>query len=505
MENLMLAATFEEDYLCRTYSKVTSSPDIALTELIANSWDSGSLTVKITMPTEDGEYITIEDDGTGMTYQQFLKRWMKLAYNRLKHQGVEVEFPKDVKVTKRRAYGRNGIGRHGLLCFNNTYVVETWRDGTCNKFSISVAANEQPFIILKHESFEKDGHGTKLSVRANKNLPKAEDMLDILSARFLYDPQFNVYINEKKLDLSEYKNTTKEIININNKIELKITVVESIKTARNTMQHGVAFWVGGRLVGEPSWAYGKFVFADGRRKIAKKYTLIVESDDLFDEILPDWTGFKNSYLMDEVYEHLNTYIKHLFHRVYSEEIEEVQMAVLKDNLEDLELISTSPIAQHEVSNFVKEITKRKPDIAQEVLNVAVSAMLNIEKSRSGVALLRKLSTMSIEEISALNTMLDEWSVSDILAVLSEIDTRITTIEAISRLCGDKSVDELKTLHPIILQSRWLFGVEFDSINFVSNTSLKKAVEELFGEKVVKNEFINARKRPDIIVLPQSTM
>ncbi|QGG46327.1 ATP-binding protein [Heliorestis convoluta] len=505
MDSLLVKTTFEEDYLYRTYSKVTSSPDIAFTELIANSWDSGALTVKIIIPAEAGDLITIEDNGNGMTYQQFLNRWMKLAYNRLKHQGADVEFPIDVQATKRRAYGRNGIGRHGLLCFNNMYDIETWRDGSGNKFTVSTASNEQPIKIIKHEQFERKGHGTKLSVLASRNLPNSDEMLEILSARFLYDPQFVVYINEQKLDLSENKSATNEIIQINDEIELKVTIVDSSKSARNTMQHGVAFWAGGRLIGEPSWSYGKFVFADGRRKIAKRFTFIVESDELFDEILPDWTGFRNSYLMNEVYRKLNIYVSNIFQKAFSEDIEEVQMAALKENIEDLEAISNSPIAKYEVSKFINDVTNKKPDIPQDALNVAVAAMLNIEKSRSGVALLSKLSKMSTEEITALNSLLEEWTVSDVLSVISEIDARITTIEAITRLSGDKTVDELNTLHPIVLQSRWLFGPEYDSINFVSNVSLKKAIEQLFGQKVIKDEFVNERKRPDIIVLSNSTV
>jgi hypothetical protein len=501
----MAVATFEDDYLFRTHTKVTTSPDIALTELIANSWDSGAMNVKINIPNEYGELLSIEDDGSGMTYQQFIDRWMKLAYNRLKHQGIDVEFPDGVKATKRRAYGRNGIGRHGLWCFSHLYEVETWRDGIGNKFNISISSNEQPFIILDNGTFKRDGHGTRLSVLVNRNLPKVDDMLEILSARFLYDPQFVVSINDQKLDLSDYKNTTKDIIKVNDKIELLVTVVDSSKAARNTMQHGIAFWAGGRLVGEPSWSYGKYVFADGRRKIAKRYTIVIETNNLFDEILPDWTGFRNSSVMNEVYTNISKYISDLFQGVYAEEIEERQMTALIRNIEDLEILSSSPIAQQEVSNFILEITQNKPDISQEVLNIAVSAMLNVEKSRSGIALLSKLSKMSSEEIFTLNAMLDEWSINDMLAVISEIDNRITTIEAITRLCGDKNVDELKTLHPIILQSRWLFGPEFESLNFVSNTSLKRAVEELFGKKIVKGEFINERKRPDIIVLPQSTI
>ena len=43
---------FEEDYLIRTLGSLVSSPEIALTELVANAWDAGSTEVKIYIPEE---------------------------------------------------------------------------------------------------------------------------------------------------------------------------------------------------------------------------------------------------------------------------------------------------------------------------------------------------------------------------------------------------------------------------------------------------------------------
>lgn len=41
----------------------------------------------------------------------------------------DVEFPSGHTARQRKAYGRNGVGHHGLLCFGDEYRVETWR--TC--------------------------------------------------------------------------------------------------------------------------------------------------------------------------------------------------------------------------------------------------------------------------------------------------------------------------------------------------------------------------------------
>jgi hypothetical protein len=96
----------------RTLGALAHDPDIALTELVANAWDAGATEVKIFIPEDYDQKLITEDNGTGLTKDEFHYSWMRLGYNRLKHQGKQVVFPRGVQ-GKRFAYGRNG--RHILL------------------------------------------------------------------------------------------------------------------------------------------------------------------------------------------------------------------------------------------------------------------------------------------------------------------------------------------------------------------------------------------------------
>ena len=100
--------------------------------------------------------------------------------------------------------------------------------------------------------------------------------------------------------------------------------------------------------------------------------------------------------------------------------------------------------------------------------------------------------------------MENWSVKDALTVLDEIDKRISVIEAIRKLSSDKTADELHVLHPLIASARWIFGPEFDSPEYSYNNQLQTTVEKVFGKKVNKDLFINSRKRPDIVVIGEST-
>lgn len=496
---------FEENYIFRNNRTITSNNDIALTEFVANAWDAGAHNVRITIPCEEHEKIIVEDDGIGMTDDEFNSRWMTLNYDRQKRQGKEVVFPPDVDATKRIAYGRNGVGRHGMLCFADNYTVETWRSGICNIYDIAVCHGDAPFKILRHEVEERTGHGTKIYTLVQRHLPDANAMTDILSARFLYDPKFVVKINDRKIDLSEHRGVIfqKDFIT-EAKAKLSMVVIDSEKTAAKSQQHGIAFWVSGRLVGQPSWSYGKTTFLDGRSRAAKRYTIIIKTDDLIDDVLPDWSGFIDSDNMACHYQCIKREVDTFIKSVMKEHIGEVQLDIIRDVRDDLETLNIN--GKRRVSAFIERITEDNPVLTPDYIKSAVNVIISIEKAKKGELLLSQLAQMSSEQIDKLADILETWDVDDIATVIGEIDKRIVVVEAIQRIYDDKNTEELHTLHPLILNSRWLFGAQFDSPMFVSNSALTTVVKSLFKDEDYDLDAIeNPRRRPDIICLKQYSL
>lgn len=493
---------FEEDYLIRTLGVLVHSPEIALTELVANAWDAGATSVDITIPEDYNQKLIVEDNGTGLTKEQFEQRWMKLGYNRIKHQGKNVIFPANVQ-GKRLAYGRNGVGRHGLLCFNNEYTVITNSGAKKSTFVISTKSENQPFVI-KEASFDKSNKfGTRLEVIVIKNLPKPEKILEIISARFLHDPNFLVSINKQTVPLEQHSGLIDSTELKVDGISMTVHFIDSQKSARSTLYQGIAFWQSNRLVGEPSWILGNEVVIDGRTKFAKRYTVVVKTDGLAEFIYEDWTGFKKVETMDRVYTEVISHINKMFSEIAKDTIEETKQQIKGDF--SVELSSLPPLAKYEVNEAIEAITIAHPMAKPESISIAIEAIINLEKSRTGKELLAKLAKLSEDDISGLNSLLEKWSVRDALSVLDEIDNRISVIEAIRKLSGDENVDELHVLHPLVTGARWLFGPEYESAEYASNRQLQNAVEIVFKTEINKNVFNNHRKRPDIVVLSNSTL
>lgn len=500
------SVTYEEGFLIKEIGSIGSKADVAITELIANAHDAGATLVNITIPNEVDQYIVVEDNGIGLTNHQFENRWLKLRYDRRIHQGLFVENPDDVDFIKKRiAFGRNGVGRHAGLCFNDNYIVETWRDGQLNIYELALSSGSQPIKVSNHSQGKRSSHGTKIKILVKKNLISQEDLTDIISVRFLFDPEFKVKINGKEITLLEHPGIIRAIeINPVGNIKLKLTLVDSTSASRTTGQHGVSFWLGGRLLGKPSWSINGKQIIDGRKSFAKRYTLIAESDSLFDHIEADWSSFKSDFSsIDLISDEISQFVKTCYLEMSKSELDASKRELI--NIHKKDISELPQLARKELYDFIDQILLENPDIKPEFLELAFRAAINLEKSRSGILLLQKLSSLPKGDVDSLNSFLDEWCASDAMMILSEIDSRIKVIEAIQRLSSDHSVDELHTLHPLIEKARWVFGPEFDTPEYASNRGLRKTMEIIFKSKYKKEHFINSAKRPDIVVGENSSL
>lgn len=503
-DNVLFPSLYEDDYIIRSLGTIVSQPDIALTELVANAWDAGATNVYISIPENNNQILYVEDDGVGMSEEEFKQHWMKLRYNRLKNQGRDVIFPDGVN-NKRIAFGRNGVGRHGLFCFGNEYVVITQKEGKKLTFKIKPNVQNEPFAVIERKEEISDGHGTRLEVVVTKNLPKSNKMIEILSARFLHDPQFRITVNHTTLDISDLTGGQEpiELRVEGTDIELTAYFIDTTKAGRKSIFQGIAFWQSGRLVGEPSWVLGKTMILDGRTTLAKRYTFIFKSEDLSDYIKEDWSGFKDCDETEMMFNKVESFVNQCFDDTASTSAE-----IVTENLDSsikASLKTLNPLVREEVKDVITGIVKNNPKVKQDSVDLVVQTVINLEKSKNGHDLLEKLSHLSADDINGLNELLSKWTVGDALVVLNEIDRRLSIITAIRKLSSEKTTDELHVLHPMIAESRWLFGPEYESSEYIFNRQMRTAVSKIFGEDKLHTVDINYKKRPDLICLPSSTI
>lgn len=488
---------FIEDHAGR----IISDPEIALVELVANSWDAGAKNVKITWPDDENEIFEIKDDGTGMTESEFREIWPEFNYNRLKDKGNKVEFP--LNNVYRNAYGKNGKGRHAMFCFSDEYFVETCKNGSCSSFSIKKSYGDNVLNIKPLEKSSLDCHGTKILCNVTKNHLSEERVIELLGSKFITDPDFKIKINGNQIDLFNLMDITDErLCKINDEETVQILKIDSKKAGKTTQQHGVAWWVNNRLVKEQSWKESNLAYLDGRTNEAKRFTFIVNADILQNDVEQDWTGFKNTDLVKAVQEKVRMCILDLVDDLLDEIRSSKRIKALKSQRDDL--VEMSPSERGDVLNFVKEVQKTVPTINDSTLAKTLQVFMKMEKARSGFTLLQQLVNLSPNEIDDLSEILDMWSVADAKRVLNELHLRLEIIKDIEKLMDDPKTDELHQLHPLFERGLWIFGPEYDGVEFMSNRQLLTVLKDYLvqhGMQLDHTKLTNPRKRPDFVVVP----
>lgn len=495
---------FEDGFLVNSIGQIAQKPEVAIAELVANAWDAGASRVDIDIPANIGETITVSDDGVGLSPALFRERWMRLGYRRVERQGQNAEFPPERSTWRRRAYGRNGAGRHGMLCFAPSYNVLSRRYDSieAHEFTVAPASGANAFNLLSDVIAEREEHGTTVSAVLEYTVPKAEDIHRSLSFKFLHDPQFTIYLNGKPLSVESHSAVAETTLKVDDQTTIHVRCIKVPPGKKTHIKHGVAFWVGGKLVGDPVYSLQDVQILDGRSTASNRHMIFVTTDDLFDEVLPDWTGFNKSDRVTAVAESVAQYMNSILSELMSERIEETKTEALRESGEAIKKLR--PLAQVEITQFVNDIVAEHPLLRADILKSAVKAAVNLEKTRSGQALLEKLATMSTTDVELINKLLEDWTIRDALVVLEEIDRRIVVVEALRKLMDDSSADELHSIHPLVSQARWLFGPEYESPEFASNITIQQAAQKVFKKKIDPSGIFNSRQRPDLIFCKDAT-
>jgi Histidine kinase-, DNA gyrase B-, and HSP90-like ATPase len=497
-----MALTFGDDFLQHHAGSIIADPHYALVELVANCWDAGASKVNIEWLNDGSNNISIEDNGTGMTYAEFSERWPKLNYNRLKSQGENVQFPPKSKKCKRIAFGRNGIGRHAMFCFSDTYFVETKKDGEFHLIKVEKSSQGEPFKLTLEAKGETKEHGTKIYTEAKQKASDitAAQISDLISSRFVADPEFNIHVNQKYISIEDIRHLCEtERIPVPEHGEIKIHRFDSKKAGRTSKQSGMAWWVNRRLVGQPSWESFDEPLLDARTNTGKRFTYVIESDQLVENVKPDWSGFYTSPIVNTIRRIAYDFVRNDLRLLLSEIRSERKLDALNSNKDKITRLPL--LSQKQIADFIEEIQVLCPTMQQRDLRNAVEVLANLEKVRSGYELLEKLSKLSSNDLEGLEIILHEWSVADAKKVLDELRYRLALIKQLDSLVENHTADELHDLQPLFERGLWIFGPEFESISFTSNRSLSTVVRKFFGEAILEHP----NKRPDFVVLPESSI
>jgi hypothetical protein len=227
---------------------------------------------------------------------------------------------------------------------------------------------------------------------------------------------------------------------------------------------------------------------------------VVEADPLTtSRVKKDWSGFFAGAEVIAAKRAIAEHVRDDLRGLLSDARRERKREALAANRHMLQSLPT--ISQVQIAHFAEEIQVRSPTISTRDLENAVEVLANLEQTRSGYALLEKLSHMDPADLDGLDAILDEWTVQDARKVLDELQYRLTLIKHLEALVESHTADELHDLQPLFERGLWIFGPEFESISFTSNRTLATVVEQFLGSAALTTP----KKRPDFVALPDASI
>ena len=273
------------------------------------------------------------------------------------------------------------------------------------------------------------------------------------------------------------------------------------KQERTMRLKGIAWWVNKRMVGEPSWdgldSGGRYL--DGRTSEAKRFSFVVEANFLKDEVKPDWSGFHATARLNRVRSAVHETVVDELRGLVSDDRKALKKEAIAQNrslIRDLPLVS-----QNHIGQFLEQVQEKCPSLTPRDLARTVEILGKLEQSRSGYDLLSQLALCAPEDLDTWNSLMEQWTASNAAVVLNELDRRIKLIKELQELIREKNTDEVHDLQPLFERGLWMFGPEYESVEFTSNRGMAFVVREFFGQPGPDI----TQKRPDFIALADSSI
>lgn len=492
---------FEERFLDRYAGSIISDAEVAIVELVANAWDAWATRVEIQWPEKGSDRpFSISDNGRGMTHVEFRRRWATVDYDRLAEQGSLSQPPEELKgYGPRRPYGRNGKGRHASFRFGDPYRVRTWRDGEEVTYEVR-RGRAAPFDLRLIASRNKvEGHGTEISASAGPGVVMtAQEVREAIGTRFLSDPSFTVLVDGKPVTFQDVPSAKLHdvMVSVPGHGQARLTIIDTLKADKTTRQHGIAWWVDSRLVGSPGWANFDL---DGRTSEAKRFLFIVRADFLAGATLADWSGFEvNSAAWHATREAAYSAIREFLATTTMQRRREAK-EVIKESL-SATVARLTPVSRDRWNEFVDAVIDTCPNINSDEVEQVAKILAKLELSASKYGLIQQLHEMNPGDLDELNKLLTNWTVRTAKIALDEIQNRLQLIHELDEKLRDPALEEVGDLQPLFERSLWVFGPEFESLEFTSNRGMTEVIRSLFGR-----DQTGSRLRPDFAMLPDGSV
>ena len=478
-------------------SETYRSTEAAIKELVDNAWDADASRVHIALPQIiSDEPVLVEDDGSGMTYNEVKTDYLAIAKSRILSRGEKT--PK----YSRKVKGRKGIGKFAGFVIADEMSVKTRSSGSVVSFTIirseleaSGGDLERVKIPVAKAADIDGGHGTTIKLQKlvrSRSFPKEDKLREMLVIEYGRESNFEIFINNVRLGIEDIPGETFEETGESEaagKYHLLFKIADSKSMVKNP---GISLRVSGKIVGKPTF----FGLEEDERvpsKLLKRVYGELEADGLTADVTADWGAIlENSLSLEKIgsvtSEKIVKELKEKYYREFN-----LQKARLQKQIN--QRIQTLPqykrdFAQKEIEKLLTKFYGESDEKIEVISNVVLNA-IEIDEY---YFVLDKLEQSKTFEVGLLAEVLDEFGVFSTGLILRQFKVREAFLDHLNDLILREDTKEID-VHKAIENNLWVLGRNFQLI--ASNRTLKQMVEGYLQKKFADPE--RQTKRPDLLL------
>jgi len=519
----------------KTIKNDIKNSDSAIREAVANAIDANSKNVYLYIYKEHdkGSLISMEyfcldiaDDGEGIptTQQEF--------------EDVFCQYKVSTKKEKTN-YGRKGKGRYTYLTLTSSpdnIAIYTKQNRKTYKINFECKDNEN--IKIYNEEF-KQTINTKIKQKYTtliqfKNISKEQfniqendlenyidDIKNELISFFadrIASKSIKVYINDNLLKINDY--LEKPIITKDIKVEAEDLALdfkvdfyiwnEKVKLKSDRQKHILFFDDNNSLKGIAPSGKNKLAFS----AFKQNHSIIVKSKYLNDinfiENSDDYSNILTDKIIKELRESIALHLEHILFAIYKDNIDKVSDEYIKFLKLSQNEITTK--AYHAIMlPFIEKFGNKTLHNDIKSIIVKLVDTLIKEAPESYINNIKTILKLSDNESEKLRYIEENYGIIRAISEKEKYIKRIDFLQTFSELVNGKkraAVKERSELHHVVDKNLWMFGEDFEDIDYkhiASDVSLKTILEdEKFYQfdserlaEIIKEH--NLKKVPDIYI------
>lgn len=473
------------------------STELAIKELIDNAFDADAEHVWVSLPrplTDDP--IIIKDDGTGMTEQEVRNEYLNIASSRISRKGDRT------RLKNRQVKGRKGIGKFAGLMVASLMDLHTrtrgqeshlriWREELI-KASHDLEQIDLPMTISENQASPSGTEIILSGINQNFTFPNADRLRRLLVLEYGRMPDFQIFVNDELVDIEDIPGDGYEhqIPLENGEVAtLRYTIADGKHSLK---QSGLAFRVGGKIVGNPRF-FGLDEHEEIPARLLKRVYGEVVADSLEADVTADWGSIiANSITLTELEQKIIPLLEASLVAVYRRELDASRVRLRRRINGSMDRVPT--YRQGQVQVVMDRVLRKFYGESETRLAAVFSLMLDAFEKNDYWPVMQKLETSREAEGAAITDIFSEFGMLDVALLAQQSTHRLRILKELEHLIMDSGTKPAD-ICIILANNLWMLGNAFSMVS--TNPELAQVIDLYIGHKYTNGHAVEA---PTLLLL-----